>query len=325
MSSQAFEHLMLVKESAYGTPMSSPVAGTDSIYIRLTESNAFTMIDDPIMEAVPYGGGWDEDAEQVSDHAECKGKLTTLVYPAQAAFLFGWALTRVNAGQTAPWTTTELPGDLASVSCYHAFRKSDGSFKRERWAGTKVLGLTVSCSRSSPKLALSLDLQAQKPVGNTIDASSDPDATEFPLPNDSDLPTGPFVFRHSGGNFSLGGSVRSAYESLSMSVQNKFDPRFFEGYYLQLCGLKGRKSTLDADLLLKPTPDDRASYRALTSLACSVAFGNGTHTLTLNYHAKNTIGKLPRDLPLGKEFLHRLNLINNFDPSAGTGIDFTYA
>src|SRR3954447_14001739 len=103
------EFLWIVKESALGTVMTSPVAGTDSIYIRLSDGNSFGMVAEPVIEEIPYGGGFAVTAEAVSDHYGCKGQLKTKLYPGQAELLLALLTERVNAGQTAPWTTPELP------------------------------------------------------------------------------------------------------------------------------------------------------------------------------------------------------------------------
>ena len=59
----AREFLWIVKESALGTVMTSPVAGTDSIYIRLIDGNSFGMLAEPVIEEIPYGGGFAVTAE----------------------------------------------------------------------------------------------------------------------------------------------------------------------------------------------------------------------------------------------------------------------
>src|SRR5947209_1426454 len=127
------QYVMIVREGALLTPVANPVAGTDSIYIRLTED--FTM--QPTMEAatIPYGGGVAIPADQVCDHYRLDGQLRTKLYPQQAAFLLNWAAFRINATQDQPWTTTEPAGDLASCSVYHAVRRSDGTFSLKRYGG----------------------------------------------------------------------------------------------------------------------------------------------------------------------------------------------
>src|SRR5438128_7496153 len=106
----AREFLYIVKESSLGTVMSNPVAETDSIYIRLVDGNSFGMVADPVIEEISYGGGLAVTAEAISDHYECKGQLKTKLYPSQAPLLLGLLASRINSGQTSPWTTTEPAG-----------------------------------------------------------------------------------------------------------------------------------------------------------------------------------------------------------------------
>src|SRR4051794_24215485 len=153
----AREFLWIVKESALGTPMTSPTAGTDSIYVRLIDGNSFGMVAEPVIEEIPYGGGFAVQSEAISDHYGCKGQLKTKLYPAQALMLLPWAVSRINAGQTTPWTTTEPAGDLASCSVYHAVRRSDGTYSRKRFAGCKVAGARIEVSRQSTTATLTLD------------------------------------------------------------------------------------------------------------------------------------------------------------------------
>src|SRR5271157_2948230 len=104
------EFLMLVEESAYKTPVSSPVvwptASANAFYIRMDGSNSFTMRPRPVIVAVPYGGGYAVDAFRVADKLECKGRLTTKLYAGPvSAFLLSWAAQQINTDQTSPWTT----------------------------------------------------------------------------------------------------------------------------------------------------------------------------------------------------------------------------
>jgi hypothetical protein len=310
----AREFLWIVKESALGTVMTSPVAGTDSIYIRLIDGNSFTMTTEPVFEEIPYGGGFAVTAEALSDHYGCKGHLKTKLYPAQAALLLSLLAARVNAGQTTPWVTTEPPGDLASVSVYHAIQFSDGTIRRKRYAGCKAAGGRIEVSRQSTTAMLKLDLQACRSYGNAMDSSSDPDATEFPAPSETDYPTGPYTFKNTSTKLKIG-TTRAQYESISIAVQNALDGRWFEQSYLTVNKFCGRKTRLDAELYFKPSPDNRAAYEALTAQDAELTFDNGTHTAKVDFNGQNTIMKLDYNLPLNQAFTEKLSLTNRFDPS----------
>ena len=315
----AREYLWIVKESALGTVMSSPTAGTDSIYIRLIDGNAFSMVAEPIIEDIPYGGGFAVQAEAVSDHYSCTGSLKTKLYPSQAPLLLAWGISRINSAQTTPWTTTEPAGDLASCSVYHAVRRSDGTYSLKRFAGCKVKGLRVEVSRQSTTAMLSLDLQASRAYGCAADTTSDPTSGEFAAPTEAQYPTAPFTFAQTAGTVTVG-STRTQYDSLAIAVQNALDGRWFETSYLSINQFNGRASTLDTDLYLKASPDDRSAFEAITAQTCSVEFNNGTNTTTFQFNGKNHITKLPYDLPLDKAFMTKLSLKNRWDPTALSGV-----
>jgi hypothetical protein len=324
------EFLMLVKESSLGTPMTSPVAGTDLIYIRLTDGNAFGMAAAPIHVEIPYGGGLAITADVVSDHYECKGQLKTKLYPAQAALLMAWITGRVNAGQTLPWVTTEPPGDLASVSLYHGIQRSDGTYLRKRFSGCKATGATIEVSRQATVASLSVDIQGCQQFGSAFDGTTDPTATEFPAPVDSSFPTGPYNFKQTAGFLicrGTGTAVRSKYEDLTIKVQNSVDGRWFETSFLQLNQFTGRSTTLDATLLFQATPDDRSALEAITAQTVSVGFHNGVtgQNMTITMNGRNVIKALPYDLPLDKAFTQKLSLMNVYDLAAAEDFDVAFA
>jgi hypothetical protein len=330
----AKEWLYVVKESALGTPKTAPTAGVDSCYIRLVEGNAFGMEPEPVQEEIPYGGGLAITADTVSDHYAVKGTLKTKLYPAQALMLLGWGLTRINSGQTLPWVTTEVPGDLPSCSLVHAVRRSDGSYRYRQFAGTKVSGLKIDVSRQGTSATLTLDLMACQCYGNAMDATADPTIGTYsvgpplvvPAPADADYPTGPYTFKMTGGVVSVGGSVRTQYEDLAFSAQNTLDGRWFELSHLSVNQFCGRSVSLDANLYLKATPDDRSAFEAITAQACSVGFSNGVtgQNLTINLQAQNRIKSLPYDLPLDKVFMTKLSLRSQYDLAAGTDLAVSF-
>jgi hypothetical protein len=320
----AREFLWIVKESALGTAMTSPAAGTDSIYIRLIDGNSFSMVAEPVIEEIPYGGGFAVTAEAVSDHYGCTGQLKSKLYPSQAPLLLSLLATRVGAGQTTPWLTTEPPGDLASISVYHAVRRSDGTYRRKRFAGVKAKGGRIEVGRESTTATLTLDLQACRSYGNAMDGSSDPDATEFPAPTETDYPSAPYTFKNTAGHVNVGSS-RTQYDSLAIAIQNALDGRWFETSYLTLNQFCGRASTLDVDLYLKSSPDDRSAFEAITAQTCSVVFNNGINSATVQFNGKNHIAKLPYDLPVDKAYMTKLSLKNRFSPSAGEDMSVTFA
>lgn len=314
------EFLWLVKETALGVRTVSPVPGTDSIFIRLSEGQ-FGMFENPILKRISYGGGLAVNVQTVSDHYEARGSLKTELYPSQAPFLMGWGLTRINSGQTSPWTTTEPVGDLASCTAYHGYQYADGSFARKRFRAVKVASLGLDVSRSSTTAVLSLDLLGGQVVGSAFDGTPDPDATEFPAPTEAMYPTeSPYTFHMSAGGFTVA-SVRTQYEDFSFKVTNAMDGLWFEGSYLSLIKFCGRDASADIDLLLKASPDDRSPFEAITAAASSIVFTNGVsgQNMTIQLNSNNIRTALPLNLANGKAFFQKLTLSNQFDGAALSG------
>jgi hypothetical protein len=325
-NSTAREFLYIVQESALGTPVSSPVIGTNSLCIRLIDGNSFTMYAKPVQERIPYGGGLAVTSQVVSDHYECKGQLKTKLYASQAQFLLNWALFRINSAQTSPWTTTELAGDLASCSVYHAVRKSDGTYYRKVFGGTKVAGCRIEVSRDSTTAMLTLDLQASTQTGFGTD-TGDPTTTPFPVPTEAQMPLSPYTFNQTAGQLSIGGSTRTQYRDLSIDVKNALSGEWFESQGLSILNFFGRESTLSTTLYFKGSPDDRSPFELSTPQAASVTFENGVtgQNLTVTFNSQNVVTDLPWDLPLDKAYTQKLNMLNTFDQTAAEDIGFSFA
>jgi hypothetical protein len=318
------EFLYLVQESAYKTPVASPVLGTSAFYIRLDGSNAFTMRPRPVMVAVPYGGGVAIDAFRVADKMECKGRLVCKLYAgALSQFLIQWGAQMINGAQTSPWTTTEPAGDLASVSCYHAIQRSDGSIKRRVYLGTKVDGWEIDVSEDGTIATISMDLSASTPQGNQFDSSTDPTATTFPAPTDPQLPVNPYVFIHASGNLTIG-TARSTFQSIKISSKNVLARRYWANRFINLMRFVGRSTTLEAQNFYTPTPDDRTSYEGLTTETTSFALNNGTHSITWTLNTASVITSLEDHLPLDDLYTQTMTITNQWDPSAGSDLALSF-
>src|SRR5438270_132047 len=94
------EYLRITKENTYGVFNTAPTVGVDQIYIRLDDSNSFTMRKAPIPVRIPYGGGWAIPAYTFSDKLQLQGALRTSLYYSQAELLLSWGLTVINSDQT---------------------------------------------------------------------------------------------------------------------------------------------------------------------------------------------------------------------------------
>jgi hypothetical protein len=325
------EYACIVIESAYGVPKSAPSTGTDRFYLRLDGANSFTMQCQPIIGDIMYGGGRATPALAYTDQAECKGRLTGILYGSGSGVmtktLMDWAFTPINSGRTTPWVTTDasylMPaGDMASVSIYHARQLNTGAYDLRRYGGVKVLSGSLECSRQSPLLRFSFDLQGIRDDTNAAGTVAYPDGTEFPAPAETDYPTGPFLFSHTSGAMKVG-TVRTQYESVSIRFQNAMDPRWFESQYCQLIKFCGRTTSIAARLHMKSTPDDLAAFRANTVQDSEISWANGVNTLKVDFLAKNHIKSLGRDLPLANVYAWDLSAQNYWDSASTNDIAIT--
>jgi hypothetical protein len=333
------EYLMIVEESAFKTPVTTPtvwntsttygLSNAEAYYIRLDGGNAFTMRPRPTgTVTVPYGGGFDVPAYMTSDKLECKGQLTLKLCVSQAPFILSWALQRIGTGQTAPWTTTQPVGDLASCAVYHAATRSDQSVKRRVYLGTKVDTFNLTISEGSTVCTVQLGLSASTPQGNQFDSSTDPTAGTFPVPADNNFPIDPFVFIHSGGTgfVTYAGAVRTQYTELTIATQNELARRFYATRFLQILQLVGRKSTVATKLLYPPSAqDDRTLYEGLTPETMSIELNNGSHGFTLNYNGQNVLSPFEDDLPLNDLYFQSSTGNTMWDPTAGSDFTLTVA
>lgn len=334
------EFLMLVQESAFKTPVSSPVvyptASASAFYVRLDGANVFTMRPRPVMVAVPYGGGVAIDAFRVSDKLELKGRLTTKLYAGpHSAFLLQWAAQPITGG-TSPWTTSEPNGDLASVSIYHGIARSDGTIKRRVYLGCKVDGWDLSVSEDSTIATLSLDISGSTPQGNQWDSSVDPTSVTFPAPTDTQLPnvgtTGPYVFTHASGGLTIG-TARTQFNTVKLSSRNVLARRFWANRFINLMRFVGRSTTLEMQNFYVPTPDDRTDYEGLlgfnagagyTGTTCTFELNNGTHTVTFNLETNSIITTFEDQLPLNDLYTQATTISNQWDAANSNDMTMSF-
>lgn len=291
------EFLLIAQEAAYNTA-ASIVVGTNAIIVRLDQDNAFTMRPNPVRVVIPYGGGVAVAGAHVSDKTEVKGNLSIVLCASQASFLLGWAATPMNSGQTAPWTSTEPVGDLASCSVYHAIARSDASIDRSLYTGVKVASMKLASTSEAQTWRLDLGLQ-----GSTL--QSDPSAGTFAVPTDSEYATDFYLFSHLASGLTVVSSRTSILEA-SVNRTNKIDAQWFENKYANIIRYFGHDSTLDAKLLYKPSPDDRAAYETLAQETVTFELNNGTHTDTFTFQQANVLTAVDDDLPNDKIYTQKI-------------------
>jgi hypothetical protein len=335
MSATSREFLMIVEESAYGTPAASPVVWTQSTayglshasayYIRLPGDNQFTMRMRPTgIVRIPYGGGVATDAAMLCDKQECKGQLTCHLSISQAPFLLSWAGVPSN-GSTTPWTYTATVGDLLSCSIYHAIIEFDGTVKRTVYPGCKVDAWSIGCSEGSTIATLTLQISGQKATGNTFDSSSDPTSGTFPEPTDANLPIDIFEWIHTSGAITIGGEARANITELNIACTNKLARSWYNSRYIQYLALLGQDLKVSSRLQYVSTVNDRQLYYQLAAEAMSIGFNNGTHGFVLNCNSTNIYDPLEDDLKLADTYYQTQTSNTLWDVTAGSLYGLTFS
>jgi hypothetical protein len=314
--------LRISQEAAFGVfPTSSPI----QIEVRLDQADAFKVMTQPEFWTIMSGSGFAVPALFGTQVTALGATLSIPLDYAQAAFLLGWACQIINSGQTSPWTTTEIAGDLASCSIEYGWSNYDGTIRRKRFLGCKVMSLSLACSRDAPVCRANFAIVGSTPQGNSYDSSTDPSAGAFPMPADSAFPTTPVLFQHLKSGLTINNVSRSNFQSIGFNVQNRMKPYFDENRFANLIRFNGRTTTLSGVSRLKATPDDRTSYESATTMgsANTVEWNNGTHTITATLNAQNYFSQVGESFPLDEEIYFAWTLQNLLDTSATT--DWTFA
>jgi Phage tail tube protein len=313
----AGRYLRLTEEAAYGTFPGSPV----SIYPRLSGPNAFVHMTNPDFFEVMDGSGLNVPVLAGTATTAVSGQLTTELTYTQAAILLGAGCTRINAGQTAPWTTTELPNDLASFAADFAYQPFDSTtYQKKRFLGCKANSVKLTGSKDQPKMMLSMGITGSTPQGNSYDASSDPTFSNQAL---SSYPTDVVLFQHLKSGFTaFGGSVTN-FDSVSIEFQNLLKPYWDEGRFCNALRLGGRRITVNANLRLKSAGSDRTRYENNTKGALQLVFTNGTNTITFNFESQCYLKPIREDFPLTEETYYQATYNVLLDQSAGTDFALT--
>jgi hypothetical protein len=314
------EALYGVVEPSFGTAKTTPTLGTDSFFFNLPVGDAFVGIMSPVVQEIQAGGGIAVPFDSFADHYQTSIAWKGNVYPSFQKFLLPLFLTRVNAGQTLPWTTTEPPNDLASASMYVMYNPRGAVNILKQYPGCKGLSLTLSSSRQSPTLAFDATLAAQKETGNPVDSSSDPVWT---LPTDAQIPTGPYTHGMSSTNFKVDGTAVTNYQSLSVKITNTVTPYFFESHFPVVMALTGRKIDVTFQRLLSTTPNYRTNWQSLANHSCYVMYGNGTNSFKLDLGARAYISAYSQQKQQNQEFLETITVTGKWDTTAGTDCTLT--
>jgi hypothetical protein len=332
----AREFLMFHEEAVYGTPVlttSAPTTGRYN-YIRLDQQNAFNV---PIVRNkvdVARGDGYAGRGMVVKvPGGMFTGQLRFILCWSQVTRMLGWAGVRINSGKTAPWAVDsgQSVGDLASMTAYYGFERSDGTIKRRSYKGGKVARWTLEASRESPLVTCTYDLVFKEVEENdTLDGAdaSDPNSTEFPSPAATDYATDPILWQDLDGGLiiaSSGSTARTNVNSLSITCENPLAAYYGTSDFLELLRMFGERDvTLSTRLLLKATPDDRSLYENQTALDVKATFASGNRSVLFDLNAANRISEPPANqFTPGQWYEHELTVSSYQDTAETTDFVIT--
>jgi hypothetical protein len=321
MASPQRRFLRLTKEAAWGTY----ATGGATLWPHLSSSNAFTPPQKPRYWSVMSGDGWAVPVMAGTQQMEMTTTLVTEVGISVAEFLVAAGCERISDDQTAPWTTAELPGDLASFTADFAMARFDlATLKRKRYVGGKVSSVGLACSVDQNKLMGTFGMMFGKMVGNHFDGSTDPDATAFPAPDCDVHPTDIFLFQHLKGKVNVLGSAVTNFDSFSLQIQNKMKPYYDEEHFPNAIRCNGRDVKIDLRCRFKASPDYWDAWEQGTEGASSFEFNDGTNFLKFDMGAKAYINDLQPDLPIDEEHYYTITLVNMLDTATCNDFTVTY-
>ncbi len=238
----------------------------------------------------------------------------------------------MNAGQTTPWVTDQLPNDLASCSFDFAYSYDDNSFNTRLYTGNKVGRAQFSCKNdpSDPFLHFDYDLMGMSCIPNPITGGSYPNGSAVP-PASPAFPAAPLTFQecvfhdyHTSSN-----ANNPFFDSFSISIQNMVKPYFDNGRTANRIHCRGRTVTLTAHPLLQVATDHRTLWEAVTAMgACSFLFTNPTKpgghttfdTLKFDFRSTTFLDSVNEDMILDADAYTTISATAYLD--SGSGDDF---
>lgn len=312
------QYLRMTEENVFGVyDTTSPVA----VYPRLSSNGAFGRMEQPQFWTIMDGSGLGVQAMSGTQTMALQGNLVTEMGPTLAAVLMPWACTRINSAQTVPWVTTEVPNDLASMTCDYLVTDFARNEVRVRNLGAKAASLGLACSRDQPKLMSTFGIIAGTVQPNDFDSSVAPTPEDFPVQTCADAPQDCYLFQQMAGHVTVLGAARTNFDSFSMQLTNNLTPYFDEGHFANAIRLGGRTLVVTLRCRLKISPDDWKSYKAGTVGTSSFQFTSGANSMTIAMGAKCYINQIAQESPIDAEPYVTITLVNQLDPATCT--DFT--
>lgn len=310
--------LRITKESAFGVASTDPA---DSIAPCLAGANSFRHMTTPQYWRLVCGTGFAVPSHSGTETTAVGASLTVPLAYGHAAFLLGWACGRINAAKTSPWATSEPAGDLPSCRIEYAWTTFDGTLKTKAWTGCKVASWTLA-GNADAKAPMSIALQVvgSKPIGNTYDPLPDPTVA---VPDPDEKASDWLLFQHLRDGLTVGAGKRTNWKSIEIASQNRLKPYFDESRFANAIRLGGRTTTIKANLRLKPSPDDRATWETGGALAMSAEFKDSATKIHFDFGPRNFLDSVSEDYPEDAEVYYDLSATNHVDPATGT--DFSCA
>lgn len=174
----ARQWLSLIPETTWGVYNS----GGTPIPIRLNESNSFDMRLTPGRYNIRSFDGWNRPRQEVTQNYTATGKLTTLLYPSQAAALLAWA--------------TNLSGSNPALPSYSILHWD--TQRAHLYTGALVKSLKLACAAATNQGIVKCDF-------NLIAQGSSNPAPAFAEPALSAFPTEiPYTHQDSATLFTIG-------------------------------------------------------------------------------------------------------------------------
>lgn len=314
---------MLVTETAYKTPATPTTPNADHLVLELLD-------DDPVaVESVPQNEqlySWlacGEPDRAIGETAAVSGTIRTLLYPAQAPLLLGWAFRKVDQSGTPdiPWTTSEPDGQMASMALDFAYRDDSGTERKGRYLGGKVTRASLAADRNTRGGAFVLELDVTFSSVTTTSATA---------PAASDYPSGaPYFLSATSAGVVLNSATIADYESLTIEANYTTTARFDEAAAVKRIRHHRDEITLALSSLLKFTPDWRALRDNRSTFAAEVTMlypgGSGQQELTWDFGANCRVADdgWQKQLQLASDRTQSLNVMCQYDRTAGRLLELT--
>lgn len=260
-------------------------------------------------------------------------KYTSRAYWETVQYMVG-ALTRVNTGQTAPWGTGELPGDLASGTIDFAYTDSTNAFRYGRNTGCKVGGATISCGNNpeSPFLMLDYDFVGSTPLPNAYGGAA-PTISDIPTPGLTSYPSTPITFQEC--VFTYEGATFNLFDKFSIKFDHKLKPYFDNSRFANRIHLKGRTVTLSAHILFTNSTSPRDAYyeaRAAITSGIALQFTNPAlgvgHTIhekiKFNFNSNVFVDGVDEEMVIDEDAYSEITAVAYLDTTATTDFAITY-